>query len=167
MSVLFLCFNGKESVAILPIANPDQINAYEYGQNVLKGVAGKGKAVKHPPQFERALSLSGQKRSTLFISGTASIIGQDTIGIGDVERQTVVTIDNIKKLIEQKRLAQNIPYVDKDPGKLLLIRVYVKSQNDFKKVKAIRTERFPEVPAVYIESDICRDNLLVELKANY
>jgi enamine deaminase RidA (YjgF/YER057c/UK114 family) len=106
-------------------------------------------------------------RSTIFISGTASIIGQDIIGIEDIERQTVVTIDNISKLTDQKRIGQMIASSGKEWGKFILLRVYVKNQHDFAKVKMICSQRFPEVPAIFIQSDICRDNLLVELEAEF
>jgi enamine deaminase RidA (YjgF/YER057c/UK114 family) len=111
--------------------------------------------------------MAGKKRSILFISGTASIIGQDIIGIEDIEKQTVVTLDNISKLTDQKRIGKMIPGVDKEWGKYILIRVYVKNQIDFEKVKAICKEYFPEVPSIFIESDICRDNLLVEIEAEF
>ena len=167
VSLDFCAVMANDYVMIKPIDNPNQVNAYEYGQDVLKGVAGKGKSVKHPPQFERALLMKGKKRSTLFISGTASIIGQDIIGIEDIEKQTVVTLDNISKLTDQKRIRQMIPDFDKEWGKYILLRVYVKNQIDFEKVKAICKEYLPEVPSIFIESDICRDNLLVEIEAEF
>ncbi len=46
-----------------------------------------------------------------------------------------------------------------------LLRVYIKKQSDFKSVKEICSRVYPGVPAVYIEADICRDNLLVEIEA--
>ena len=167
VSLDFCAIMAKETVTIKPIENPNQINAYEYGQDVLKGITGKGISVKHPPQFERGLLITGKMRSTLFVSGTASIIGQDVIGIEDIEKQTVVTIDNINKLTDQKRIGQIIANTDIEWGKFILLRVYVKNQKDFAKVKTICKERFPEVPAIFIESDICRDNLLVEIEAEF
>jgi enamine deaminase RidA (YjgF/YER057c/UK114 family) len=167
VSLDFCAVMAKETITIKPIENPNQVNAYEYGQEVLKGVAGKGRSIKHPPQFERALLVTGKVQSTLFISGTASIIGQDTIGIGDVEQQTIVTLDNISKLTDKTRREQVITNTDIEWGKFILLRVYVKNQDDFIKVKAICRERFPDVPSVFIESDICRDNLLVEIEAEF
>lgn len=164
VSIDFCAVMANEAVTVKPIENPDQVNAYEYGQQVLKG---KGKAVKNPPQFERALLLNGKFKSTLFISGTASILGQDTIGIDDVEKQTRVTIENINKLTDQKRIGRKITNTDTEWGKLILFRVYVKNQHDFSKVMMICKEMLPEVPAIFIESDICRDNLLVEIEAEF
>lgn len=163
----FCAVMTNDTVEVKPIENPNQINAYEYSQQVLKGITGDGKSVKHPPQFERALLLGNNIQSTLFISGTASIIGQDTIGIDDVEKQTIVTIENINKLTDQKRIGQISINSDADWGKFIFLRVYVKNQDDFSKVKMICAEHFPEVPAIFIESDICRENLLVEIEAEF
>jgi len=163
----FCAVMTNDTVEVKPIENPNQINAYEYSQQVLKGITGDGKSVKHPPQFERALLLRNNIQSTLFISGTASIIGQDTIGIDDVEKQTIVTIENINKLTDQKRIGQISVNSDADWGKFIFLRVYVKNQDDFSKVKMICAEHFPEVPAIFIESDICRENLLVEIEAEF
>lgn len=167
VSLDFCALMAKEGITIKPIENPNQVNAYEYGQEVLKGLVGKGNSIKHPPQFERALLLAGKMRSTIFISGTASIIGQDIIGIEDIEKQTVVTIDNINKLTDQERIGKMIANTGKEWGKFILLRVYVKNQLDFGKVKMICSLRFPEVPAIFIQSDICRENLLVELEAEF
>jgi enamine deaminase RidA (YjgF/YER057c/UK114 family) len=167
VSLDFCALKTKESVTIKPIENPDQLNAYEYGQEVLKGLIGKGNPLKHPPQFERALLISCGRKSTIFVSGTASIIGQETIGIEDIEEQTVITIDNINKLTDQRRIGNLISSGCIDWGKYILLRVYVKNQENFTKVKSICKARFPEVPAIYIQSDICRDNLLVEIEAEF
>ena len=105
--------------------------------------------------------------STLFISGTASIIGQDTIGIDDIEEQTIVTLDNINKLTDSGRISHLSGEAGSDAGNPILIRVYIKNQEDFTKVKAICEKRYPGVPSVYIEADICRDNLLVEIEAEF
>ncbi len=163
----FCAVMPKGQISIKPIENPNQVNAYEYGQEVLKGTSDSGKTVKHPPQFERALLMAGQIQSTLFISGTASIIGQETIGIDDVEKQTFVTLDNLNKLADNKRLGRMITSDDMEWGKFILLRVYIKKQDDFKKVKSICQERLPGVPAIFIESDICRDDLLVEIEAEF
>jgi hypothetical protein len=152
---------------IIAIDNPDQIRPYDYSQQVLKGRPVSGKRINQPPQFERAVFLADSQGSTLFVSGTASIIGQDTIGIDDVERQTIVTAENISRLTDAKRIGHLTGNADDSPGNPILLRVYIKRQEDFKKVKGICEDLFPGVQAVYIEADICRDNLLVEIEAEY
>jgi enamine deaminase RidA (YjgF/YER057c/UK114 family) len=161
----FCAVEAGESVRIKPVSNPNQVNAYEYGQKVLKGMQDQGKKVKHPPQFERALMISNSRFSTLYVSGTASIIGQQTIGKNDVEKQTLVTIENIRKLADAERLSQITGNPEQPSEKYILLRVYIKRREDFSLVKEICASHFPDVPAVYIEADICRDDLLTEIEA--
>jgi enamine deaminase RidA (YjgF/YER057c/UK114 family) len=163
----FCAVKSENNLKIIAIDNPDQIRPYDYGQQVLKGKTTDGKGIKQPPQFERAVLLNNNQGSTLFVSGTASIIGQDTIGIDDVEKQTVVTIENISRLTDEKRIGHLTGNSVPDTGRMILLRVYIKYQKDFRKVKAICEDYFPGVPAVYIEADVCRDNLLVEIEAEF
>jgi enamine deaminase RidA (YjgF/YER057c/UK114 family) len=167
VNIDFCAVMADEAILVEPIENPNQINAYEYDQEVLRGMPCEGLSVKHPPQFERALLFTRNVNSTLFISGTASILGQNTIGVGEIEKQTFVTIDNINKLIDQKRTRQLFPGEETDWGKFILLRVYVKSQEDFSIVRTICTNKFPEVQMTLVESDICRDDLLVEIEAEF
>lgn len=162
----FCAVRNSPSVKIKAVHNPNQIDAYQYDQKVLKGLIEKGKHAKNPPQFERALIIANNHWKTLFVSGTASIIGQDTIGKGDVAGQTLVTIQNINKLIDNNYLGE-ITGQELSRGRCTLIRVYVKDQDDFSVVKDICKEHFPEVPAIFLEADICRDELLVEIEAEY
>jgi enamine deaminase RidA (YjgF/YER057c/UK114 family) len=163
----FCAVKADETVKIKPINNPNQLNAYEYGQNVLKGFSGKGKSVKHPPQFERALLMINGSNRNLFISGTASIIGQETIGKGDVKEQTIVTIENIRKLTDLERINQILGESDSFLGRYSILRVYIKDQEDFETVKRICNEHFPKIPASYVEADVCRDDLLTEIEGEF
>jgi enamine deaminase RidA (YjgF/YER057c/UK114 family) len=161
----FCAVRSDDAIRLKAISNPNQINAYEYGQQVLKGRTADTASVKHPPQFERALLMMNKTSSTLFISGTASIIGQETIGKGDINEQTLVTIENIMRLADAERINQLTGGQILNPGKFSLIRVYIKKQEDFNTVKNICSEYFPKAPAVFIEADICRDDLLTEIEA--
>jgi enamine deaminase RidA (YjgF/YER057c/UK114 family) len=155
---------GK-SLQIRAVDNPNQVNAYNYGQQVLVGKGKEGNSVKHAPQFERALLMADKNDVILHISGTASIIGQKTMGKGDIGEQTIVTLENIKKLIDTDRLNQLIPGSFPYHGRYSLFRVYIKKQEDFGIVMKICSEHFPHLPAIYIEADICRDDLLMEIEA--
>ena len=159
--ILDLCAmsNGNDTM-IRPVDNPNQVNAYNYGQQVLIG-QGKG-GVKHPPQFERALLILENSESILHISGTASIVGQETIGKGDVAEQTTVTIQNIMKLSSE---AERMTGTGLFKSRFSFIRVYVKNEKDFEAVRQICGEHFLGIPAVYVVADICRDDLLMEIEA--
>ncbi|MBG0859163.1 MAG: dioxygenase [Bacteroidales bacterium] len=161
----FFALKPDKSVIINPVSNPDQVNAYDYGQQVLKGFPDKRNSIKHPPQFERGLILSNKKDTTLFISGTAAIIGQDTIGADDIGKQTLVTIENIRKVADRNRISSITGRQMLYEEKFSLLRVYIKRQNDFKLVRTICSDHFPQIPAIFLEADICRDDLLVEIEA--
>ncbi|HPI67651.1 MAG TPA: hypothetical protein PL003_00370 [Bacteroidales bacterium] len=150
--------------SIIPVDNPEQVRAYKYGQDVLKGVAGKAKTKKHPPQFERALLISGKQYSCLHISGTAAIKGQLTVG-KDVYEQSLITIKNIQRLTDTAFLNDIAGQQQFSNENFSLLRVYIKYQSDFETVKGICRQIFPDIPAVFIEADICRDDLLMEIEA--
>lgn len=163
----FYGIKPEQSVKLFPVDNPDQIKPYSYGQQVLKGIQDGGQRKKQPPQFERAVLLVDNLIATLYVSGTASIIGQDTIGIDNINNQTSVTIENVGKLYDLNRINRLIGKSETSTGKLSLLRVYIKDQDYFVKVKQICEGFFPGVPVSYIETDLCRDNLLVEMEAEF
>ncbi|WP_291858723.1 dioxygenase [Marinilabilia sp.] len=148
-----------DSVATSAVINRKQQNPYVYGQEVLIGSAPVKKAAKQPPQFERARLLRMPGSATLFLSGTASIIGQETVGIGDVEEQTRVTIANLEELSRSVEESQKT-----DAWRYSLLRVYVKNEEDFSLVESICKAHFPDIPISFVQADVCRDNLLVEIE---
>jgi hypothetical protein len=161
----FCAFQPGIDTTIKPVENPHQLNAYEYNQQVLKGAVASGIQAKHPPQFERALLIVNRKEAILHISGTASILGQETVGKGDIEKQTQVTINNMGLLSDAGRLKNLVPGSSLSESRYSLLRVYVKRDFDFRRVREICQERYPGVPAVFIRADICRDDLLMEVEA--
>jgi enamine deaminase RidA (YjgF/YER057c/UK114 family) len=155
-----------DDTLIYSINNPKQINPFAYDQRVLSGGSIGGMVHKTPPQFERAKLVERRELSRLFISGTASIIGQETVGLEDVKTQTRITIDNIRTLIARANLlhrsTQNNVYT---ADQCSYIRVYVKHSGDIPLVKPICADYFGDSPANYIQTDICRDGLLMEIEA--
>lgn len=158
--------NGNENLKIIPISNPQQSESYKYGQQVLVGDPGCRLKKNQPPQFERAKLIALKNAARLIISGTASIIGQKTVAIDDVEEQTRVTIKNIELLANPETIRHHCPDIKSIPDKYSYIRVYVKYNEDISRVRKICNETFgSETPATYVVADICRDNLLVEIEA--
>lgn len=154
----------EQEIKTYPIENPDQVNPYQYDQQVLEGSPILAQQVKHPPEFERAklVVLPGQIR--LFISGTASIIGQETIGIGDIEKQTLTTISNVEKLADYNHVRKSYPMLPQGSFEYSLIRVYVKEMKDLKRTMSICRQKFRNIPISFVMTDVCRDDLLVEIE---
>src|ERR1700679_1432725 len=73
------------------IENPRQTSAYHYPP----------KFGRHSPIFSRACVLNASDGSSLFVSGTASIVGHETLHQGDVDAQTRETMANIDALLEE------------------------------------------------------------------
>lgn len=138
------------------IENPNQTPAYKYPSAY---------GIK-PPSFARA-TYSGysQNVNNIYISGTASILGHETVFKGDIKKQCDTTISNIEVLISQSNLqsygiAQNYSLNDID-----FIKVYIKNEDDFPIVKYVCTEAFSaDKTIVYLKADICRQDLLVEIE---
>jgi enamine deaminase RidA (YjgF/YER057c/UK114 family) len=153
-----------EKLKTFAIENPNQVNPYQYGQQVLLGVPILAQKIKHPPEFERAKLVVTGELIRLFISGTASIIGQETIGIGDVEKQTHCTIENIEKLTACENVRQSYPDLPAGSFQYSFLRVYIKGRMDLQQVKSICLERFKDIPMIFVIVDICRDELLLEIE---
>ncbi len=150
---------SSEFCKSLPINNPSQVAAHAYSEKVL---AGRGCVIKTTPKFERAryLELAGNK--LIFISGTASIEGEQTVGINNPAKQTEVTINNIKQLYSK-------PILETVSDKNLIpsyghARVYVKNRKDFTVVRRTFRRHLGKLPVVFIVADICREELLVEIE---
>lgn len=165
VTIDFNAFSFKSDCYDILIDNPLQVNPFAYEQNKLMGTGLNEKKTKHPPEFVRGRLISDGNNSVLYVSGTASIVGQEVTGTGDVEMQTRTTIQNINTLVDRKNIrrccSQPIPI----PKKCRYIRVYVKYMEDIPMVKSICRHYFGDVPSIYIQADICRDNLLVEIEA--
>jgi enamine deaminase RidA (YjgF/YER057c/UK114 family) len=154
----FVAIESGEAFSF-PLDNPDQRSAHTYSNEVL---IGENNFLKTTPKFERAryLELFGKKQ--VFISGTASICGENTVGIGDAELQTEITIQNIKRLYSEKVLkAVAGNFCRPQYGHA---RVYVKNREDFSVVRKVVKKHYGNLPVVYLVADICREELLVEIE---
>ncbi len=142
-----------------PIDNPVQIAAHSYSDEVLVGEAC---VVKTTPKFERARYLELLGKKIIFISGTASIRGEYTVGVNDPVRQTEITIENIKQLYSDSVLAK-LSTGNLSP-KYGHARVYIKEKKDYAAIRRTFKTHFGNLPVVYIIADICRNDLLVEIE---
>jgi len=151
----FIAVQAPEDVQILPVKNPEQIDAHHYSQAVLVGTPVKEREAKTTPKFERAKAVRCNIGSAVYISGTASIKGQQSVAVGDPEEQTRTTIENISRLIQA---------ADTEKMHLNHCRVYLKHKEHLPLIKTICDRHYPGVPMVYLVSDVCRRELLVELE---
>jgi len=98
----------------------------------------------------------------IFISGTASIIGENTVGVNNPVQQTEVTIQNIQRLYSKevlKQISDNIFL-----SRYGHARVYIKKREHYPAIREVFETHFGNQPVVYIIADICRNDLLVEIE---
>ena len=154
LSIRFLA--GR--MAPLPVENPRQVSAYRYPETY----------GPRSPTFSRAaLADIGDGNIALFISGTASIVGHETRHHGDVLEQARETLRNLAAVTAaaNERVTANFSVAELD------CVVYVRNPADTEAVRGvIESVLGAQTPmarhAVYLEADICRSDLLVEIEAH-
>ncbi len=156
----FIAVSDADNITIKAIANPGQIDAHKYSELVLEGSSNQ----KCTPKFERAKLVSIGSRNYIYVSGTASILGEKTVHEGDVEEQTRTTIENIKRLFSKEN--QDSLGLDFDVEKIQFshLRVYVKYKKDIPAVQKVCDAELNCKSSLFLESDVCRENLLVEIE---
>lgn len=135
------------------VENPRQISAYHYPREYGPS----------SPIFSRAGWIDLGQQKILFISGTASIIGHQTRHGGNVAAQARESMANIAAVIaETNRVAAGSLYDLND----LSYKVYLRQFTDLPIVRAeLDLLVTPEAPVFYLQADICRADLLVEIEA--
>jgi enamine deaminase RidA (YjgF/YER057c/UK114 family) len=156
--------DAGESLQIAPLSNPRQQDAHRYSQKVLVGIPITSFSKKTSPKFERAKLICDGVSGLIYVAGTASIRGQETIGVGDVEMQTQTTIENIAELTSPENLKQHGFQPESPAAPFSYLRVYVKNAADIPRVKKICTQAYGSSPSLYVVSDVCRPELLVEIE---
>jgi chorismate lyase / 3-hydroxybenzoate synthase len=140
--------------ASAPIAleNPRQRSAWEYPPQY----------GPRTPTFSRAC-IEGDGAQTLFISGTASIIGHESAHEGDEREQTRETVRNIRALIDaaNERIgSERFALGD------LRYKVYVRHAEHLPSIeRELRGQIGQRAPVMFLQADICRRELLVEIEA--
>jgi chorismate lyase / 3-hydroxybenzoate synthase len=140
---------------LIPLENPRQVSAFNYPAQY---------GVKSPTFSRAALGMSADQE-LFFLSGTASIVGHETVHLNDPTAQTEETIQNIEALIAQANLKRQRPkaYVLAD----LDLRVYVRHSTDLSAIRAVLDKHLNgngQQHLVYVQADICRNDLLVEIE---
>jgi len=137
----------------LQLENPRQTSAFryptEYGPQA--------------PSFARATLASCRSGDALFLAGTASIVGHETRHRDSVTAQLEETLRNVETMIESARdmAKDRIPPL----AEFGLVKVYLRHAEHLGIVRTqlARVLR-PETPTLYLEADICRSDLLIEIE---
>lgn len=153
--------DGQELVVIFVAAdskpdhheNPQQTPAYRYPRQY----------GPKSPSFARATTGTINGAHHRYISGTAAVLGHESQAIGNLAKQIEITADNLERIAAQT--LAGTPH-QTSQQKLLSGKVYLRDPNDYAAAKALLDQRFPNLAQelIYLRSDICRQDLLVEIE---
>ena len=138
------------------VENPRQTSAYHYPVE----------DNQNQPLFSRGLLKTWGQRTHFYVSGTASIVGHETLHIDDVCAQLNESINNVEMLVAHANEKHQTQLNAQDD--LLYMKVYIRHREDVDKIKQVLSARLSHnIPRVLLLGDICRENLLVEIEAFY
>ena len=134
--------------------NPRQISAFHYPRRY----------GPRSPKFSRAGLLDMQNYHLYLISGTASIVGHESVHPDDTAMQLNETLRNLDALCDEFSLI-NPDWPPLNLGEQSILRVYLREPDDYDYVarqleKALAPGRYE---ATFLHGDICRSELTIEI----
>ncbi|MCJ7816072.1 MAG: pteridine-dependent deoxygenase, partial [Xanthomonadales bacterium] len=136
----------------LDVENPRQVSAWRYPRQY----------GPRSPLFSRGTILRLNGSQQFFISGTASVVGHQTHHENQVANQLSESLRNVQSLLEEGyRLTGDSHAKLDDQG---LLKVYIRNRDDLDLIRQTLDAEAPAaIPRIYLEGDICRENLLTEI----
>jgi chorismate lyase/3-hydroxybenzoate synthase len=140
--------------AVHHLENPLQVAAYDYPPEY----------GPRPPSFARATLVDTPGHRTAFISGTAAIRGHATIAPHLLLPQLECTLENLRRISQTCGLGPNL---DRAGRSARHFKVYLRHAADQPAVAEILDRELlaPADQVTYLQADICREPLIVEIEA--
>lgn len=116
------------------------------------------------PSFARATVLrQSAAAAKVFVSGTASVVGNQTLHAESVSLQLQETLNNLSHLgahivAEESSAQGQLQCIAPE-----ILKVYVRNDKDLPLIEKALESAFPNTPTVYLHADICRTDLLLEI----
>lgn len=149
------CLAGKRPG--MQIENPRQVSASLYpSQYGLRS-----------PMFARAALVRNTHGAQLLVSGTASIVGHESLHVGDPERQLEETARNFEALVDAAMRA-DADRASVSRVRLESLKVYLRVPDDYARLLPMVRRLFAlEAEPLVLRADVCRRELLVEIEGTY
>jgi len=136
----------------LDVENPRQVSAWRYPRQY----------GPRSPLFSRGTILTLDGPRQFLISGTASVVGHETHHENQVADQLRESVRNVRRLLDEghRLMGDSRARLARDG----LLKVYIRDPADFGLIRqTFETEIPAEIPRIYLQGDICRENLLTEI----
>ncbi len=135
------------------LGNPRQMNAYEYPSEY----------GPRSPSFARATLCQSEQGTTLFIAGTASVVGHASRHIGRPADQTHESVCNILTVLERAGAIGNADFLDQAGHPMY--KVYVRDAGSLSEIRgALQRSPLSSRLLLFLRGDLCRKELLVEIE---
>ncbi len=136
----------------LDVENPRQVSAWRYPR----------KYGPKSPLFSRGTILRLNGSQQFLISGTASVVGHQTHHENQVANQLSESLRNVQSLLDEGLRLTGDSHARLDSQGML--KVYIRNPGDLQLIKqTLEAEAPAEIPRIYLQGDICRENLLTEI----
>jgi len=136
----------------LDVENPRQVSAWRYPRQY----------GPRSPLFSRGTILTLDGPRQFLISGTASVVGHETHHEHQVADQLRESLRNVRRLLDEghRLMGDARAHLGRDG----LLKVYIRNPDDFEPIRqSIEAEIPAGIPRIYLQGDICRENLLTEI----
>jgi len=164
LTISFYALPESPDTEVTPVDNPFQKPAFLYPGQVLVGEYSDDCDEKTTPKFVRAKQVKNDSGHITFISGTAAIRKEKTVALDSMKEQLLITIENIESLISSDNL-KRYGAGNALEEKIDYYRGYVKDTCCLEEITQKCEELLPGVPYLFLVSDICRKELLIEIEA--
>ena len=145
----------------VPVENPRQVPAY--GSSRRFGPT--------PPCFARGTLVFGDRDETnLIVGGTASIVGEESLHVGQLERQAWETFRNLASVVASAagvNVAGDASAAELEPllSTFRELRVYHPRADDEPTIAALARASFPASCRIeFAQASLCRSELLIEIE---
>jgi len=136
----------------MDVENPRQVSAWRYPRQY----------GPRSPLFSRGTILSLNRSRQFLISGTASVVGHRTHHENQVANQLSESLRNVHRLLDEGHRLMGDAHARLDQDGIL--KVYIRDPADYELIRrTLEAEAPPEIPRIYLQGDICRENLLTEI----
>ncbi len=149
LQIVFLA--GTQSATHL--GNPRQLNAYEYPPDY----------GPRSPSFARATFCRSEGDGLLFIAGTASVVGHVSRHIGLPYEQARESVRNLHSVLAHAKQAVDADLIGAQHR--AIYKVYVRKPDSLSVIrKALENSPLSRRDTLYLQGDLCRKELLVEIE---
>ncbi len=136
----------------LDVENPRQVSAWRYPRQY----------GPKSPLFSRGTILRLNGAQQFLISGTASVVGHQTHHENQVASQLSESLRNVSSLLDEGHRLMGDTQANLDSDGTL--KVYVRNPDHLELImQTLDNEAPAEIPRIYLQGDICRENLLTEI----